>query len=315
MANITRTEAAPFVPILVAQQALGYLVSNLVAGRTTQNYSQFSPNQFASFGETLVLPKVGAVVINDKTENSNFQKQSPTATSVSLSLNKHKEATVSIERRAATVSNQGVLDEYLKVAMLKMAEQVEIDVIAAIVAASTIPIGTSVAMTEANIIAAKQGLTAAKSPQGMKRYGIISPTQVGNLFQIDRLVTWLANGQKNNIANGSLGSGNADATYNAYLGRLYDFEMYESTNVPFPASVSKNMFYSADALIFASKPLKPVAAGQGVQTAYAEDPESGMSLSLTHWYDPLAGAYVFSLESIYGVVASRPEHIAVVSAN
>jgi len=308
-----------FIPTIFAQTALNYLANNIVAQKMTTSYKGYS-SEYGRIGETMIIPKYGNLAVNDKAENQNYTLQEvANASSISLTLNKHKEVSFAVERRAMSEVNQDVLEGYAKQAAIKLAEQIDIDIMTAMYTGATgATIGTSSAITEANVQAAKLALTVNKAGEGMKRFAIVSPQQTINLLGISNFVLWTALGQPLNLANGSIGSGNGSADYTSRVGRIYQFDVRESQLVPIVGSspaVSKNLFFAEDAVLFASRKMYPVPAGQGVQTVSVSDDASGVTLNLTYWYNALAGAYQMTLETLYGVVLQRPEHVCLLNGN
>jgi hypothetical protein len=192
---------------------------------------------------------------------------------------------------------------------------VDSDILAAMVANGTAgAIGTTVAITEANVQAARKNLTVAKATSG-KRHIIVHPTQANNLLGITNFVQWTALGQPLNLANGSVGAGNGSPDYNQYMGRIYNFNVWESQLITVPAGVGKNVYFNENAVLFASRKMYPVPAGMGAQTVSVEDPSTGIALNMTYSYNPLAGAMQCTLELLYGIVLERPTFAGVISTN
>lgn len=315
MANITRTEAAGFMPSIWANVALGYLPNYFTIGKLVQKHTEFDEGQTFTVGETFKVPKRGTLSVNDKGENANYTIQNPTSSTIDLTLNKHKEVTFAIERRALTVVNQDVIAGYIQDAIMKLAEQIDTDLFAQYANAGT-TIGTNVAITEANIQAARKALVTNKAPAGMPRYGIVSPDQVNNMLLIDRLVRYdSVGGDANNIANGTVGSGTGNSEAEAPFGKVYTFQMWESQLVPNVTSVYKNLFFAKDAITMASRPMADLPPGVGAMSVTVTDPNTGISITLTYAYNATAGAMMCTLEILYGSVCTRPEHLILVNTN
>lgn len=320
MAYISTTEARTFIPEIWAKEALGRLRNYITMLRTVTPDSSLQEGEFAQIGETLHLPKRGALSVNDKAENVNYTIQNPTATKIDLTLNKHKEVTFGVESRAFSEVNQNIFSGYIDDAVIAIAEQVDTDLLGlwSSVTASQVVTNAST-MTEANILSARKILVDNKALAGTQKFGIVATSQTNALLQIDRLVRYDAIGVANNISNAHVG--NNIPVMPSGIGRLYGFEIGESQLVATSGSPStaKNLFFTKDAVLFASRPLEnpEVTAGPGigVQSAVAVDPESGLSLRLIRSYQHPAGAHLVTLDVLYGFTLMRSEHIVVISTS
>lgn len=310
MAPIQTTQAAGFIPEIWLGVALGQLRSYLTICRTILHDTDMEGGAF-TVGQTLHLPKRGTLTVNDKAQGSNYTVQNPTATTVDLTLNKHKEVTIAVESRALSVSNQDIIAGYTKDAVIVLAEQVDTDLLAY---AGTLTTNTAItggaALTEANVLSSRLAMVQNKVPAGIRKYGVIAPTQTNALLAIDRLTRYDALGVSNNITNGTLGDGTVIMP--GSIGRLHTFEISESQLLVL-ATTYKNLFYGEDALMVAFRGLEIPDQAYGVKATVMTDTESGITMRMLHWYNGAAGAHQLTLEVLYGFVANRPEHVQVVT--
>lgn len=307
--NITTTQAAGFLPEIWLNVALGRLKNYLTIQRCVVKDTDLDSTEKFNVGQTLHLPKRGAITVNDKTQNLNYTVQNPTATTVDLTLNKHKEVTIGVESRAIATANQNIIQGYVEDAAIAIAEQIDLDLFAAAVAGFTaFTVNNNGSMTEANILTARSTLVTNKVPASMRKYAIIAPSQTNALLQIDRLVRYDALGIANDIPDAQVGR--SIRTMDGSIGKLYNFEVCESQLITDTASpvYSQNLFFAEDALLFASRPLENPDGNLGVQATVITDPDSGISMRLMHSYQHLQGAHVVTLDVLYGMVAMRPEH-------
>lgn len=230
MSNITSTEAAGFIPEIWLQVALGRIRNYLTIQRLVTRDEEVQAGAF-KVGDTLKLPRRGALVVNDKAENTNYTPQTPTADTVDVTLNKHKEVTFIVESRALSTTNQNVIQGYVEDGAMAIAEQIDTDLMRMFL---SVPgsrcVGTNVAITETHILAARKNLVTAKVPAAMSKYGIVSPSQTNNLLQIDRLVRADAVGVGSNVAKGTVGDGSMP--FESSIGRIHGINFMESQLVP-----------------------------------------------------------------------------------
>lgn len=252
--------------------------------------------------------------MNDKAQNVNYTVQNPASSTVDLTLNQHKEVTFGIESRALSEVNQDVIQGYMDDAVIALAEQIDISLHSVY---TLVPGGQVIVnagnITEANILSARKILVDNKVPVPEMKFGVVATSQTNALLQIDRLVRYDALGVANDISNAMVGNG--VRVMPSGIGRLHSFELAESQLVAVAGSPSAahNLFYSRDAILFASRPLEnpedTAGPGVGVQSAVVTDPISGIALRLIRSYQHLMGAHVITIDVLYGYTLQRPEHI------
>ncbi|MBW3622704.1 MAG: hypothetical protein KY468_04765 [Armatimonadetes bacterium] len=315
MPPITSTEAAGFIPEIWLQSALGYLRNYLTLQKTVTKDTELSESDFRSHGDILHLPKRGALAANDKAEGAVYTVQNPSATTVDLTLNKHKEVTFMVESRAISTANQNFIGGYTEDAAMVLAEQIDKDLFtlqASVAAGQTITGGA--AITEANILSARKILVDKKVPASQKKFGVVATSQTNALLQIERLTRWDALGVGSNIAEGTIGSG--VRTLESSIGKAHGIEFAESQLVPVVAgapSTERNLIYSKDAILFASRPLENPDGNLGVQASVITDPESGIALRLLHSYSHKDGGHLVTLDVLYGYTLMRDDHIVLLT--
>lgn len=308
--NIASTQAAGFVPEIWLAIALGRLRNYITITRCVTKDTEVDTAGVFSVGQTLHLPRRGALVVNDKVENSNLTVQNPTADTINLTLNKHKEVTFGVESRALSNVNQDIITGYVEDAVIAIAEQIDTDLLAYAGGLTTnAAIVGGAGITEGNLLSARKVLVDNKVPASQKKYGIVATSQTNALLQIDRLVRYDSLGVSNNIANGTVG---ADVrTMDGSIGKVHNFEVCESQLMAF-STTYKNIFFSKDAILFASREMETPNEGGVVSTAMM-DPETGIMLRLMKSYQHLQTAHVISLDVLYGFQAMRSEHVQVVT--
>lgn len=283
--NTTNTE---FIPTIVAQSALGRLKSFLNVAKRVSRDSDWTT---ATVGQTINVPKRGAVVANDKTAGDTFTKQNPTATSVSVSLDTHKEATFTIDDVTKVLENQNTLMGYGEDGAIAIAEAIETDLLDLhpdITNTETFD-NTSEATVESSMLNIRKFFVDQKVPMTEPRYMVVSPTVYNELLDTDKFSRYDARGTGEQITSGRL--------INAY-----GLEIFESQLIPTSGSpvAYHNIAFTRNGLILASRPL-PVPQGFGGSYAVINDEDLGLSLRSMFWYNADIGAHQLTLDVLYGV--------------
>lgn len=313
MANIGVSEADGFIPEIWLNVALGRLKAFLTLQRVIMKDRDVQAGAF-QVGDTLHLPKRGTLTVNDKAANTNYTPQTPSASTVDLTLNKHKEVTFIVESRAISTANQDVISGYVEDGVIAIAEQIDNDIFAAMVAGAGSTITGGSALTEANILTARKTLVDNKVPAAMKKFGVVATSQTNALLQIDRITRYDAVGVAGNVSDAMVGNHMGAKELDSSFGRVHGFELAESQLVPFTGGTptSKNLFFAKTAALFASRELEnpeQTAGGNvGVRASVITDPDSGIALRLLHSYQHLLGGHAITLDVLYGVAMQRPEH-------
>lgn len=294
MANITAaTEAAAFIPEIWAATALGYLKANTVMARLVNRNFE---NLIAQQGDTINVPVRGTLSVNDKVANTAVTLQTPSATTLPLVLNKHKEVSFIVEDVAAAQSNQDIMAGYVSDAIMKMAEQVESDILALYSGFSTTPIDAtsgSGGVVVNTLIEAGRLMNAAKVPT-TQRYIVWNEDAQAELLKLAQ------------FTNAQYDPSNATALEEATIGRKYGFTHLMSQLVKVAGGEVKNLAFHPDAIMMASRPLPPPPAGTGAQgTTMAED---GFSIRVLYAYNPTYLGMQVTLDMLYGVAELRDNH-------
>lgn len=297
MANITTTEAANFIPEIWAASALGALKANTVMARlVNRNYE----DAVARFGDIVHVPKRGALSVNNKTANTAVTLQTPSASVVDVTLNKHKEISFLVEDIAAAQANQNVIEGYVMDGVLKMAEQVDSDLLALYSGFSTTPVDGrtgSGGIVAATITEARRLLNSAKVP--LEGRNIV--------WHEDAEKELLALGQ---FTNAQYDPANASALSEATLGRKYGFMHYMDQQVVTASSECKNIAFHRDAMTLVMRPLPPVPGGLGANSITMQ--EDGFSIRVTYSYNPSYLGVQVTLDILYGVAELRDEFAVVI---
>jgi hypothetical protein len=298
----TKTQWASYIPVLWAQRILEQLRSNIVCARLCAMDYQ---DEIKNVGDTVRIPKVGALSAVDKVAGTAVTRQNPAASSLDLVLDKHKVVPFVIEDVARAQSNPTAMDAQINEAVRALVEQFETDIIAACIAAAGSNVGTyGTDASEALLLSARKALADSKAPQGMKKHLLWSTKDTNAL-----LTTASGKFSKANE------SGRTDALYEANLGRLYGFDHFESQLVPAlvgPPVQTQNIAAVGAACQVAVRPLPAEDSGAGVKSAVVSDPLSGLSVRIMSQYDINNIGLATNVDLLYGIKVVRPEWVCLV---
>lgn len=298
MANITVTEAAAFIPEIWAAMALGTLRANTVMARLVNRNFE---NYVAQYGDIINIPKRGTLTVNNKTANTAVTLQTPSASTVQVVLNKHKEVSFLIEDVAAAQANQDVILGYIGDGVIKIAEQIDTDLLALYSGFSQTPIdGVTGGITAATITEARRILNSKLVPLG------------------DRYIVWHEDAEKELLAlgqftNAQYDPGNADALTEATLGRKYGFTHVMDQKVAVAAGVCKNLAFHRDAIALVTRPLPPVPDGLGARSVVMN--EDGIGIRVTYSYNASHLGVQVTLDILYGVAEMWDEFGLVINSD
>lgn len=285
---LNNTTNANFIPTIIAQSALGRLKSYL---NVAQRVSRDSDWTTATVGQTIQVPKRGAVVANDKTAGNTFTKQNPTATNVEVTLDTHKEVTFTIDDVTKVLENQNTQMGYGEDGAIAIAEAIEsslLDLHPSISNTITFD-NTSEATIESSLLNMRKWFVDQKNPMTEKKYLVVGSQMYNDILDTDKFSRYDARGTGEQITSGKL----IDA---------YGFEIFESQLIPTSGSpvAYHNIAFSRNGLVLASRPL-PRPEGFGGRYAVINDPDLGLSLRTLFWYNADIGAHQLTIDVLYGV--------------
>ena len=293
--GMTTTTNAPFIPTIIANQALGRLGAYLNLGRTVTKDADLTSVQV---GETIQVPVRGSLSSNSLSQNSDVTVQTPTSTSKSITLDTHKEVTISELDYLASVAQGGSsLPGYVEDAVQVLAEDIE-TALAGLWSQATVNRDYSGTIVN-DIVDIRKDLIMAKVPTFAEKFGYLHPSTSARILKANAFID-----PKIIPNNQALTEGAA--------GRVEGFDIFEGQLVVKSGSpgVYRNMFYTKDAMVLASRPQPQVAAGLGAQSGTAID-GNGIALRVIRSYNPNKLAVQITLDVVFGVGTLRPDHLVV----
>lgn len=285
---LNNTTNAVFIPTIIAQKVLQRFPAYLNLARTVSKDSDWVT---ANMGQTIQVPKTGAVSANDKTAGDVYTKQNPTGTNVSVTLNKHKEVTFTIDDVTKVLENQDTQSRYAEDGAIALAEAVESS-LAALHPSVTNTVSwdrTSAATIDSSLLNIRKFFTDQKVPKTEQKYLYVDATVFNDLLKQQKYTDQSWRGNNNTVAEGQ-------------MIRTYGFDIWESQMIETSGSpvAYHNLAYTRGGLVLASRPL-PRPQGFGGNFAVINDPSIGLSLRTLFWYNADLGAHQLTIDLLYGV--------------
>lgn len=276
---------------IVGQEALSVIRENIVlAKRVNSNFEELTATQ----GETLKIPAGGSFIANDKSIGGDVTVQDASLSMVNLTLNKHKEATFIIDDIEKAKTKLNLFDANQKAAVKAIANAVETDLFGLVSSFST-EIGTAgTDLTDPTTKLAMKTLDD-ESVDANDRTLVVSSKDKSALLGIDRFTEVNKYGANTSIATGE-------------LGQIYGFQTFMSQLTPVVAGspdTTKNVAFHKDAMALAVRPLPIEANSPNIQQTVVTDPESGLSVRVTMWYNGAKLGWQTTIDLLYGVKLVR----------
>lgn len=287
MAELNTTTNAPFIPTIVANKVIGALGSYLNLGRTVAKDSELTTQQV---GDTINVPKRGAVTANSLAENGSVSVQDPTSTTIAVTLDQHYEVTVSELTFAQSLQQGGsTLPGYLEDGVIALAEKIETslanlwDQFTQLDAGGTNP--------QIDLTNVRKQMTTQKVPQLATRYGYVSAGFMAKLLQQTAYIT-------PGVAPGN------ETLESGVVTRVSGFNLFEGQLVVRSGSpgVDRNLFYTRNAMVLATRPQPLPEAGTGAVGANVID-GNGIALQVVKSYNSSKLANQFTCHVVWGVKA------------
>lgn len=293
MANtIGNTQNTQFIPTIVAQQALGAFASYMNLARTVAKDFEYTT---AREGQTISVPKRGALSANAKSSGTAVTLQQPAATNVNVVLNQHWEVSFQIEDITKVLQNQDTQAGYALDAAIPLAEKVEATILA-LHPSITNTISwddTSTATKVASLLNVRKRLVDNKVPVLENKFLYVSTGIMNSILKESQFTTAQNMGSAQNQVEGNSGVQRI---------RLYGFDIFESQLVPGTGSpvAYHSLGYTRDAMILAFRPLPSDGDGHGVVQTVVQNEDIGLGLRSTMGYDKDQLGMQLTLDILFG---------------
>ncbi len=279
------TTNAPWIPEVVANEAIGALGNYLNLGKTVSKDTDLTP---VRYGQTITIPKRGVVTATQKSQNASTTVQQPTATEVPVTIDQHWYVKIAEEDFTRAMQIGSALPGYLEDGVIALAEKIEGRLTTHFSSFPNIDAAGSAGDAYKGVVDVRRKLTEAKVPQLATKYGYISPRFYARLLKEEA------------ILDPKVQTGET-ARVQGTVGRTAGFDLFEGQLTPTSGSPAwdQNFFYTANALVLASRPLLQPESSLGVQASTVQS-EAGLALRVVRYYDGDEMGVVVQVDTLFG---------------
>ncbi len=284
---MTTTQNEPFIPEVIVNEALGHLGAYLDLGKTVSKDTELGAVQV---GQTINIPRRGAVVAQQKAQGSPVTTQRPAADDIQVTVDQHWYIRLLEEDFTRSVQPGSVLPGYLEDGLKVLAEQIESSLTEHFSEFDNIDFDSAV-NTDSAVKAlgrVREQQVKLRIPKLQEKYGYCSPEFV-------RLL-----GEDNAFIDPKL-IPTSRALIEGAVGRAKGYDIFEGQLVPRAGSPGwdQNFFYTKWALVLASRPLLDPGSRFGVESTTLSS-DAGLALRYVRgWSDQDVGVYVH-LDTVFG---------------
>lgn len=289
MANyLTTTQNDYFIPEIVANQLLGALGSYLNLGRTVTKDSELTSQ---SYGDVINVAKRGTLSANDKTQGSNVTVQQPSLSRVQVTLNNHKEVTIGEEDYTRSLQPGSTLPGYVEDGVIAIGEAIETALANLWPDLSATFNNDTSSDKLQDLIDARTAMVKNKVPQTARKYAYLNPDFVGALLKSSAFIDPKVIPNNQALTEGA-------------VGRAAGFDVFEGQLVATSGSPKtfRNMVYTRNAMVLATRPLPQPDGNLGVQSASVLD-GNGIALRVLRSYNATQLATQITIDVLFGVAA------------
>lgn len=275
---------APHQGVVVGQAVLKYLRKNTVFPKLiTTDFGTEAQEK----GASIKVPKIGSFTTNAKTLGASVTVQNAVSTLATITLDQHREVSFIIDDFETAISDGDIKNMYMQAAVDAIAEKVDSDIAGLYAGLSqTVPgSANGTALTSTILIAGRKQLSDAKAPN-TDRYLVAGTEAYSQLLTLPEFVSAERYGSSSAIMDGE-------------LGKVYGFKVFESQSIV-TATADQNLMFHKRAFGMAVRPLKAdVSITNGIQQVVS-DPQSGLSVRVTMWYNMDKMGTQCTIDLLYG---------------
>jgi len=242
--QMTTTTGNAFRPDIWSKEITRAFEANLVLADKVSRFDQ----DVASKGKSIYIPTLSNLSAIDKVANSQVTLQAPTESSVNLTIDQHKHVAFLVEDILAAQASYNLMSEYTSKAgyALKKAVDTSIANLATGFSQSSGTYNTTI--TTSAVLTAVQTLDDADVPQN-DRVWVLKPHAVNDLRTISDYTRYDGTGYAGAAESGGIGNGKVRP--NGLVGRLYNADVYMTTQVYNSGTSISNMYMHKEAIALA----------------------------------------------------------------
>jgi len=276
---------------VIAGEALDVLRNNAVMPNLV--YRDYSGDFVPGVGETISVRKPATFVANEFA--GTLTVQDATETSTSVTMDKHLDVSFAVTSKEMTMSIEDFSAQFLTPAMQAFLDKVDGYLIAAGVAAAKKTVATSAAVTQADIVKARQAIVQGKAPTTDRNF-VFGPQIEADLLSTELFVNAAA-------------AGDTAGLQEASIGRKFGLDCYTDQNCANANGTEDDgIVFHKNALALVTRPLElPQGAANASVANY-----DGFGIRVVYGYDMQTKTDTVSLDMLCGVKALYPELVSVI---
>lgn len=284
--SMTTTQNAPWIPEVIANEALGRLGAYLNLGATVVKDSELNP---VRVGQVLSIPRRGTIYRQTKAQGSSTSVQRPSADDIQVTVDQHDYVKLLEEDFTRAMQTESTLPGYVEDSVQVLAEGIESNLANNFSEFDNIDVTVSNDNDAVKALGrVRTRLIRLKVPKLARLYGYVAPEFAdalsnGSAFLDPKLIP------------------NNQALTEGAVGRAKGFDIFAGQLVPKSGSPGwdQNFFYTRYALVLASRPLIQPGNELGVQATTVQS-EAGLALRIVRYYDGDEMGVVVQLDTVYG---------------
>ena len=236
-AQQTITTGANFIPELWSPNVIKATEDALVMQPLLWDWSEPAKGK----GDTVHVPSISNLTSNTKTANAQVTLNAPTEGVTDLAINTHIECSFLIEDMLKAQSSYNLMQYYTEKAGFAVGKTRDTALNALISGFSQVLGVAGTDIGDLQIRDARELLRIANAPAGSFKL-VIHPTQENALFGIEKY-----------FRSDFRGDGTSSILVNGKIGRIYDIDVFVSTNVGTSAGAYLNSLFSKECIAFADQ--------------------------------------------------------------
>lgn len=288
--SFTPTTNANAIPTVIAQEVIRLLPANLGIAKFVSRDTDWTGQDFASYGDTLNIVKPGSLVAKKKTPGTPTVTQNPSDDKIQVKLDQHAYIDILQEDITKLLQKPDMQQAYAQRMSVTLAEQIESDVFSIHPSITNVVTWnrTDAAAVEASFLALRAKFARLKVPQG---------EQKGVFFDTSIITDLLAN-QK--YSSGDYVDSKVMAE--GAIRRIYAMNIFESQLVPTSGSpvAYHNIATTPWGIVLVNRPMPLDGNGRGVRQTTMIDPGTGLAFRMTEGYSQGDLGVRMTLDTLYG---------------
>lgn len=276
---------------VIAGEALDVLRNNAVMPNLV--YRDYSGDFVPGVGETISVRKPATFVANEYA--GTLTVQDATEAKDTVTMDKHLDVSFAVTSKEMTMSIEDFSAQFLTPAMQAFLDKVDGYLISAGVAAAKKTVATSAAVTQADIVKARQAIVQGKAPTTDRNF-VFGPQIEADLLSTELFVNAAA-------------AGDTAGLQEASIGRKFGLDCYTDQNCGNAQGTEDDgLVFHKNALALVTRPLElPQGAANASVANY-----DGFGIRVVYGYDMQTKTDTVSLDMLCGVKALYPELVSVI---